>query len=77
MFNSTAAINTVMGLMSHLNSTDLKEILNDDNKFEQYAKELQSVSNCLKNFIICWRLLYYIFLEQRFNRYRERNVNCK
>lgn len=45
MFNNSTAINTVMGLMSHLSSSELKEILNDDSKFEQYAKELKPVSN--------------------------------
>lgn len=45
MFNSTTAVNTVMGLMSHLTASDLKEILNDDSKFEQYANELRPVSN--------------------------------
>lgn len=47
--NSTAAVNTVMGLMSHLNASDLKEILNDDHKFEQYANELKLVSNFILN----------------------------
>ncbi|VVC31995.1 Modifier of rudimentary, Modr [Cinara cedri] len=41
MFNSSVAVNTVMGLMSHLNASELKEILNDDSKFEQYASELK------------------------------------
>lgn len=45
MYNSSTAINTVMGLMSHLNASDLKEILNDDCKFEQYANELKPVSS--------------------------------
>lgn len=44
MFNSSTAVNTVMGLMSHLTASDLKEILNDDIKFEQYANELKPVS---------------------------------
>jgi len=41
MFNSSTAVNTVMGLMSHLTAPELKEILNDDSKFEQYANELK------------------------------------
>lgn len=45
MFNSTAAVNTVMGLMSHLTDSDLRDILNDDSKFEQYANELKPVRN--------------------------------
>lgn len=50
MFNSStsAAVNTVMGLMSHLSASDLKEILNDDSKFEHYASELKPVSNCVE-----------------------------
>lgn len=50
MFNSSTstAVNTVMGLMSHLSASDLKEILNDDSKFEHYASELKPVSNCVK-----------------------------
>lgn len=44
MFNSSVAVNTVMGLMSHLDASELKEILNDENKFEQYAIELKPVS---------------------------------
>lgn len=53
MFNSSTAVSTVMGLMSHLTSSDLKEILNDDSKFEQYANELKPVSNYnLKSVII-------------------------
>lgn len=49
MFSSSTAVNTVMGLMSHLNASDLKEILNDDQKFEQYANELKTVSNFIIN----------------------------
>jgi len=45
MFNSSTAVNTVMGLMSHLTAPELKEILNDDSKFEQYANELKPVSH--------------------------------
>ncbi|XP_022170671.1 vacuolar protein sorting-associated protein 37B [Myzus persicae] len=41
MFNSSTAVSSVMGLMSHLTASDLKEILNDDSKFEIYAKELK------------------------------------
>jgi len=41
MFNNSTVVNTVMGLMSHLPSSELKEILNDDSKFEQYVKELK------------------------------------
>lgn len=53
MFNSSTAVNTVMGLMSHLPASDLKEILNDDSKFEQYANEIKPVtnSNCNKSFL--------------------------
>lgn len=46
MYNNTAAVNTVMGLMSHLPGSELKEILNNEEKFEQYAKELKPVSDC-------------------------------
>lgn len=45
MFNSSTAVSTVMGLMSHLTASDLKEILNDDSKFEVYANELKPVSD--------------------------------
>jgi hypothetical protein len=45
MYNSSTAVSSVMGLMSHLTASDLKEILNDDSKFEIYAKELKLVSN--------------------------------
>lgn len=48
MFNGSTAVNTVMGLMSHLTAPELKEILNDDSKFEQYANELKPVSNTLR-----------------------------
>ncbi|XP_060840560.1 vacuolar protein sorting-associated protein 37B [Rhopalosiphum padi] len=41
MYNSSTAVSSVMGLMSHLTASDLKEILNDDSKFEIYAKELK------------------------------------
>ncbi|XP_015369997.1 PREDICTED: vacuolar protein sorting-associated protein 37B [Diuraphis noxia] len=41
MFNNSTAVSSVMGLMSHLTASDLKEILNDDSKFEMYAKELK------------------------------------
>lgn len=44
MFNNTASVNTVMGLVSHLSGAELKEILNNEEKFEQYAKELKPVS---------------------------------
>lgn len=77
MFNSSTAINTVMGLMSHLTASDLKEILNDDNKFEQYANELKMVSNYVT---IVYNTLtfdgYYLIVEQR-NRYWKGNVNSK
>lgn len=53
MFNSPTAVNTVMGLMSHLNASELKEVLNDDEKFEQYAKELKTVSNVVENNYCC------------------------
>lgn len=44
MYNSVVSVNTVMGLMSHLSASELKEILNNDEKFEQYAEELKPVS---------------------------------
>lgn len=46
MYNSSVSVNTVMGLMSHLSASELKEILNNDEKFERYAEELKPVSYC-------------------------------
>ncbi|XP_050428890.1 vacuolar protein sorting-associated protein 37B [Adelges cooleyi] len=42
MYSNSAAVNSVMGLMSHLTASELREILNDDTKFEHYANELKT-----------------------------------
>ncbi|XP_050537234.1 vacuolar protein sorting-associated protein 37B [Daktulosphaira vitifoliae] len=42
MSSSNTAVNSVMGLMSHLTPSELREILNDEEKFEQYAKEIKT-----------------------------------
>lgn len=57
MFN-TAAVNTVMGLMSHLTDSDLRDILNDDSKFEQFANELKPVRNSMIKNYNCHYYLY-------------------
>lgn len=40
---------TAMGLLAHLNSDELKEMLNDDSKFDSVLKDVKQASRVLIN----------------------------
>ena len=41
-------LSSAMGLLAHLNIEELKEILNDDTKFENMIKDVKQVQKCIQ-----------------------------
>ena len=48
------ALSATLGLLAHLSIDELKEVLNDDSKFEAITKDAnKTVSSCILNLFYC------------------------
>lgn len=57
---------SALGLLAHLNSDELKEMLNDDTKFDSVLKDVKQVTIAIYILLLCIHLIVIFIFYQSF-----------